>query len=75
MKELITKCQPGVNIYDICTYGDQRIMEETSSVFKKEKEMKKGISYPTCVSRNNVVGNFSPEQSTDILEKDDLIKM
>jgi len=75
MKELITKCQPGVNIFDVCTYGDQRITEETTSVFKKEKEMKKGIAYPTCISRNNIVGNFSPEQSTEIFEKDDLVKI
>jgi len=75
VKELIVKCQPGVNIYDICAYGDQRVTEETSSVFKKEKEMKKGIAYPTCVSRNNIVGNFAPEQSSDILEGGDLVKI
>ena len=42
MKEIIGKCVPDAKVVEICEFGDQRILEETSKVYKKEKEMKKG---------------------------------
>lgn len=33
----------GASVRDVCIWGDNLIIEETSKVFKKEKEMKKGI--------------------------------
>lgn len=64
-----------MKVLDICNYGDQRIAEETAKIFKKEKDMKKGIAFPTCINKNNIVGNYSPEQSTETFENDDLVKM
>ncbi|NXJ86734.1 PA2G4 protein, partial [Trogon melanurus] len=47
------------------------IMEETGKIFKKEKEMKKGIAFPTSISVNNCVCHFSPLKSDqDYILKD-----
>uniref|UniRef100_A0A8C5CF17 Proliferation-associated 2G4, b n=1 Tax=Gadus morhua TaxID=8049 RepID=A0A8C5CF17_GADMO len=50
---------------------------ETGKVFKKEKDMKKGIAFPTSVSVNNCVCHFSPLRSdAEIILKDgDLVKI
>lgn len=40
--EIIEKCVEGASVRDVCIWGDNLILEETSKVFKKEKEMKKG---------------------------------
>nr|XP_019942625.1 PREDICTED: proliferation-associated protein 2G4 isoform X2 [Paralichthys olivaceus] len=52
-------------------------MAETGKVFKKEKDMKKGIAFPTSVSVNNCVCHFSPLKSdSDYTLKDgDLVKI
>lgn len=42
LKELIAKCKDGVTVLELCEFGDSRLNEETSKVFKKDKEMKKG---------------------------------
>ncbi|KXJ17367.1 Proliferation-associated protein 2G4 [Exaiptasia diaphana] len=61
----------------ICDLGDKLILEETNKVYKKEKEMKKGIAFPTCISVNNCVCHFSPlESEPDITLNDgDLVKI
>jgi len=77
LKELMEKCVPNTSSVEICQLGDKRLLEETSKVFKKEKNMKKGISFPTCVSSNNCICHFSPLKSDpDYLIKDgDLVKI
>lgn len=42
MKALIAKCIAGANTLELCKFGDEQIVKEASSVFKKEKEMLKG---------------------------------
>lgn len=46
-------------------------------VYKKEKELKKGIAFPTCLSVNNCVCHFSPSKNDPDYElKDgDVVKM
>lgn len=46
-------------------------------MFKKEKEMRRGIAFPTSISINNCICHFSPSKSdTDIkLKHGDLIKI
>jgi len=43
MKAVIDKCVDGALALDICKFGDDLIIKETSTVFKKEKEMMKGV--------------------------------
>lgn len=42
LKELTVKCKNGATVLELCEFGDNRLNEETSKVFKKDKEMKKG---------------------------------
>lgn len=41
--EIIEKCVESASVRDVCIWGDNLIIEETNKVFKKEKELKKGI--------------------------------
>lgn len=77
LKECLAKCVAGESVINICEFGDNLIVEETGKVFKKEKDTKKGIAFPTCVSVNNCVCHFSPLKSDkDVVLKDgDLVKM
>ena len=74
---VIAKCVAGASVRELCTLGDKLLLEETVKVFKKEKELKKGIAFPTCLSINNCVCHFSPLASdTDVELKDgDVVKM
>ncbi len=42
LKELTEKCVANASSVEICQLGDNRLLEETAKVFKKEKNMKKG---------------------------------
>lgn len=60
LKEVASQCKAGTSARSLCILGDKLITERTGNVFKKEKEMAKGIGFPTCVSLNNIICNFSP---------------
>lgn len=77
LKEVQNKCIDGASVISICEFGDARLLEETGKVFKKDKEMKKGIAFPTCISVNNCVCHFSPLKSEpDVILKDgDVVKI
>ncbi len=77
LREVVDRCVPGASIKDTCIYGDKRLDEETSRVFKKDKDVKKGIAFPTCLSVNNYICHFSPLVSDPdmILKDDDVVKI
>ncbi|XP_060079888.1 proliferation-associated protein 2G4-like isoform X2 [Ylistrum balloti] len=77
IKEVVAKCVDGVSALSVCEFGDSRLLEETNKVFKKDKEMKKGIAFPTCVSVNNCICHFSPlKTDTELLLKNgDVVKI
>lgn len=77
LKEVMEKAATTTSAVELCAFGDQRIAEETEKVFKKEKNMKKGTAFPTCISCNNCICHFSPLRSDpDYTIKDgDLIKI
>ncbi|TRY55588.1 hypothetical protein DNTS_021480 [Danionella cerebrum] len=77
LRAIIDAAKPGVSVLSLCEKGDALITAETGKIFKKEKEMKKGIAFPTCVSVNNCVCHFSPLKSDpDCMLKDgDLVKI
>ena len=43
LKQVVGKCVADAKVIDLCEFGDSRILEETSKVYKKEKDMKKGM--------------------------------
>jgi len=77
LKQVVQKCEAGTKVLEVCELGDKLLAEETAKVFKKEKEMKKGIAFPTCVSVNNCICHFSPLKSDpDVELKDgDMVKI
>ncbi|XP_077465310.1 proliferation-associated protein 2G4-like [Stigmatopora argus] len=77
LKMVVEAAMAGVPVISLCDKGDAFIMSETGKIFKKEKEMKKGIAFPTCVSVNNCVCHHSPLKSDpDVVLKDgDLVKV
>jgi len=77
LKELEGMCNDGASVKEICEYGDTKLSEETTKVYKKEKEMKKGIAFPTCLSVNSCICHFSPLKSDDdvLLKDGDMVKI
>lgn len=41
---MVDGCVAGAAVVELCEKGDKLILEETSKVYKKEKEMRKGES-------------------------------
>jgi methionine aminopeptidase len=62
MTEIIDKIQIGeiLNTKDLNQYGDDRIKEECSKIYKRE--IVKGIAFPTSISLNNCVSNYIYEE-------------
>ncbi|XP_033629045.1 proliferation-associated protein 2G4-like [Asterias rubens] len=77
LKLVVSKAVAGEKVLSLCDAGDSYIEEETGKIFKKNKEMKKGIAFPCCVSVNNCVCHFSPLRSdADVVLKDnDVVKI
>ncbi|XP_077583232.1 proliferation-associated protein 2G4-like [Stigmatopora nigra] len=77
LRLVLETAKPGVSVLSLCEKGDTYIMAETGKVFKKEKDMKKGIAFPTSVSVNNCVCHFSPLKSDPdyVLKDGDLVKI
>ena len=65
---------PGADIATICATTDEYIEEEVKKTFasKKSKKMERGISFPTCISVNAVMGHYSPlmDESSQLAEGD-----
>ena len=59
LQSTITKCKPSANIYDICIQSDELIREKLSKIYTKKKFIK-GVAFPTCISLNEVCGNYAP---------------
>ncbi|XP_031631384.1 proliferation-associated protein 2G4 [Contarinia nasturtii] len=77
LKTLLGLVAPEKSVKEICEKGDQLLLEETSKVFKKEKEIKKGIAFPTCLSVNNCICHFSPTKNDPdyLLKEGDVVKI
>lgn len=77
LKAIVDLCVEGASVKELCNKGDSLILEEAAKVYKKEKDLKKGIAFPTCLSVNNCVCHFSPTKNeTDhLLKKNDVVKM
>jgi len=77
LKELVEGCTAGASLRDLCMKGDTRMLEETAKCFKKDKKLKKGIAFPTCISVNNTICHYSPLVSEpDVTIQDgDVVKL
>lgn len=85
LKHVISLAKDQANVYNLCVSGDNFIRSELKKVYAKKKYTK-GIAFPTCVSVNEVCGQYSPtasdvanslenDQSSGFLKKGDLVKI
>lgn len=78
LQKVLEKCVPGADIAELCEFGDNFILEEVKKVYnsKKAKKLERGISFPTCISVNNVCGHFSPLKDESVaLKEGDVCKV
>lgn len=73
---------PGATIFELCKYGDELLVEETSKIYnsKKSKVESKGIGFPTTISPNNIAEYLSPASADDkaanlTLKQGDVVKI
>ncbi|XP_037078887.1 proliferation-associated protein 2G4-like [Pollicipes pollicipes] len=77
LKAVMAKCVAGASVRDLCKTGDRVLEEELAKVYRKDKNLKKGIAFPTCVAVNHCIGHFSPlDSDPDVTLADgDLVKI
>lgn len=63
LKAVLVQIVPGASVRSICEFGDKLVLDETAKHYKKDKQLKKGIAFPTCISINEIVCHFSPLRS------------
>jgi len=76
LNKVIKHTNPGISILKLCKMGDDFIASEVHTVYKNNKlKNGKGIAFPTCVSRNNYVGFYSPLDDTEKIENGDIVNI
>jgi len=72
--DIITEIDNGArDVALLCAAADQRIVALTTSSFKKVES--KGAAFPTCISKNELAGHFSPIEEGNLLVDGDLVKI
>ncbi|KAJ2880839.1 hypothetical protein FB639_002744, partial [Coemansia asiatica] len=76
LQNVISVAVPGMSVAAICSYSDSLIDAHCKSVHRKEEGIERGVAFPTTVSVNKVIQNFSPNASEDyILREGDVAKI
>lgn len=77
LAEIVAGCVDGASVFELCVKGDEAVKEAAQKVYKADKKMSKGVGFPTCISINNVVCNFSPSSAEgDVkLKNGDMVKV
>jgi len=77
LRAVILEVIPGASVINVCSFGDKLILDETAKHYKKDKTLKKGVAFPTCICINEVVCHFSPLRSDPIvlINAGDLVKI
>ncbi|CAG8440767.1 16005_t:CDS:2 [Acaulospora morrowiae] len=79
LRKLIESAVDGASILDLCTLGDKLIEEGVKVLYAKNKNISKGIAFPTCVSVNHIICHFSPlpsdQEGSETLKNGDLAKI
>ena len=75
LKEAITMCVPGADIYTVCKQVQASIVDRCSKIYVKSK-VEKGPSFPVCISVNEICGHFCPLQDESVaLKEGDVAKI
>lgn len=83
LKALVPACKEGVTVLELCRKGDALVEGEAEKVYNSKKgaeKVHKGLAYPTSISLNNVLANFSPLPTDPVhgataLKAGDLVKI
>lgn len=78
LAELVKRTVVGVTALELCKIGDDMIVQETDKVYKKEKDLLKGIAFPTQANINNCICHYAPLASVQndfVLKDGDVIKL
>lgn len=75
LKLAISECKPGASLAQICKRVDAEIEVMASKVYGKQKEILKGIAFPTAISVNNVLCHSAPMEEGLVLKEGDLAKI
>merc|ERR1712131_160521 len=81
LKSLIDRSKIGVSALELCKIGDDMIVQETDKVYKKEKDITKGIAFPTQANVNNCICHYAPLSSVKngpqdiIVKENDIVKL
>ena len=78
LEKAIDLCVDGADASDVCGQIDAFLEEELTKVFsnKKSKKLERGISFPCCLSLNNICGHVSPlKDDSFALKNEDLVKI
>ncbi|KAJ3238361.1 hypothetical protein HDU81_008001 [Chytriomyces hyalinus] len=75
LRLVLSSCKAGAMVSQLCKIGDDHILLQVSKVFVKGN-VEKGIAFPTCISVNNIVCNYSPlEADSSVLKVGDIVKV
>lgn len=78
IEKAIELCVADADVSTVCATIDDFINEELTKVFsnKKSKKLERGISFPCCLSVNEIAGHYSPCADDSIkLSNEDLVKI
>ena len=61
-------CVADASVWSICQAVDAFLIKGIAEVYnsKKTKKTERGLSFPTCVSVNNIIGHYSPLEEESI---------
>ena len=75
LDQVIESIGPGVSVKTLCELGDLFIINEVRKVYLKQKDMKKGIAFPTSIGINNMAGYYSPEDKSFNISEGDIVNI
>jgi len=70
--EMITS-ETELRLVNLSNFGNTMIVDECTKVYKREKD--RGIAFPVCISLNHCAGHFIPENTEQIIQKGDVVKI
>ncbi|KAJ1729514.1 hypothetical protein LPJ61_003485 [Coemansia biformis] len=76
LKQTAAVAVPGMSVAAICSYADSLVEATCKSVFRKDDSIERGVAFPTTVSVNRVIQNYSPGPEEDyVLREGDVVKL
>lgn len=72
VNKILDNAKIGSKLIDLCNIGNEFVASECKTVYKQV--INKGLSFPICISINEIAGYYVP-LATDIIKNGDLIKI